>query len=388
MNKPNDQQSEAVNAKENKAPQNQVAKSSANPTSNGKKGSISAVNKNLLIAYLAVAIAVIGAGTSIAFTFWKTQSYNDQITTQHNSFSKQLDKQQQQFQQWVKQINEQQTSLTNQLANEQNKIKQLDNLLTTLQASQQNLLAQVSQTTTDASKTWMLFEAKQLLKQAFIRLRVADINGASKLLEDVNNTIKQRGDLSQTASQINQAIANALLKLQQVEQVDRANIYSQLAAIQDRITQLESKKPVFQAQQEPLGDEVSRWQKLSNTLSGYIKVDFNANSKVLPLLTAQGMGQLKMTLSLAIEKAQWAALNGEAAIYTAELERTNQLLSQYFEANTTEVKALIAKINELKNSTVIVKVPDISDTLLLVNNYLDSQINYHNAANQLGGENK
>lgn len=388
MNKPNDQQSEAVNAKENKAPQNQVAKSSANPTSNGKKGSISAVNKNLLIAYLAVAIAVIGAGTSIAFTFWKTQSYNDQLTTQYNSFSKQLDQQQQQFQQWVKQINEQQTSLTNQLANEQNKIKQLDNLLTTLQASQQNLLAQVSQTTTDASKTWMLFEAKQLLKQAFIRLQVADINGASKLLEDVNNTIKQRGDLSQTASQINQAIANALLKLQQVEQVDRANIYSQLAAVQDRITQLESKKPVFQAQQEPLGDEVSRWQKLSNTLSGYIKVDFNANSKVLPLLTAQGMGQLKMTLSLAIEKAQWAALNGEAAIYTAELERTNQLLSQYFEANTTEVKALIAKINELKNSTVIVKVPDISDTLLLVNNYLDGQINYHKAANQLGGENK
>lgn len=388
MNKPNDQQSEAVNAKENKAPQNQVAKSSANPTSNGKKDNISSVNKNLLIAYLAVAIAVIGAGTSIAFTFWKTQSYNDQLTTQHNLFSKQLDQQQQQFQQWVKQINEQQTSLTNQLANEQNKIKQLDNLLTTLQASQQNLLAQVSQTTTDASKTWMLFEAKQLLKQAFIRLRVADINGASKLLEDVNNTIKQRGDLSQTASQINQAIANALLKLQQVEQVDRANIYSQLAAVQDRITQLESKKPVFQAQQEPLGDEVSRWQKLSNTLSGYIKVDFNANSKVLPLLTAQGMGQLKMTLSLAIEKAQWAALNGEAAIYTAELERTNQLLSQYFEANTTEVKALIAKINELKNSTVIVKVPDISDTLLLVNNYLDGQINYHNAANQLGGENK
>lgn len=382
MNKQNDQQPEAVpntannlnNSKTDKS-RAETPKASAKATSKGN----STTNKSLIIAGLAVFVAIIGSGSAIGFTVWKTQNYDNQLTTQA-SLVGQLKTQQSAAQQANDQAREQQTLLKNLLANEQNKVAELSTQLTTLKASQQIVIDKVAKLSTDSSQTWMLFEAKQLLKQTFLRLRVADITGASKLLEDVNNTIKQRGDLSQAASQINQAIEAALLKLQQVEQIDRANLYSQLAALLEQVNQLEAKKPVFNTQpNQPTDQNASRWDKLSNTLSGYVRVDFNANSKVLPLLTAQGVGQLKMALSLSIEKAQWAALNGEAAIYTAELDRTAQLITEYFDTKHQEVIALIDKIDELKAKTVITKVPDITDTLLLVNNYLDEQINPRSA---------
>lgn len=378
MNKQNDQQPESVTTTANNTNNSKTDKSQAEipkATSKAKSPSNLTTNKSLLIAGLAVAIAVIGSGTAIGFTIWKTKNYGNQLTSQ-TSLVEQLKTQQLALQQSNDEAKEQQTLLKNLLVIEQSKVTDLTNQLTTLKASQQNVMDKVSKVSADSSQTWMLFEAKQLLKQAFLRLRVADINGASKLLEDVNNTIKQRGDLSQAASQINQAIETALLKLQQVEQVDRANLYSQLAALLEQVNQLQAKKPVFNPQtNQPTGEDASRWDKLSNTLSGYVRVDFNANSKVLPLLTAQGVGQLKMALSLSIEKAQWAALNGEASIYTAELDRTAQLITEYFDINHSEVTALVNKINELKTKTVITKVPDITDTLLLVNNYLDEQIN-------------
>lgn len=391
MNKPNEQQPEAAKTKENNASNNQSASAQISPPKTFTKTKLNnglVAKATPMLAGIAVAIAIIGSGVAIGFTLWKTEGYNYQSDRQNQLITEQLNKQQHQFQQWVKEASDQHTLLQNQLVTEQTQVKQLADLVTTLQASQKNLTSQLSQVNADSSQTWMLFEAKQLLKQAFLRLRVTDINGASKLLEDVNNTIKQRGDLSQTASQINQALDNALLKLQQVVPVDRAALYSELAAVQERITQLESKKPIFQVEQEHQNQDASRWQKLSTKLSGYVRVDFNANSKLLPLLTAQGVGQLKMALSLAIEKAQWAALNGESNIYVAELERTVQLLTQYFDDKSTEVKAVVDKINDLKNRPIVLKIPDISDTLVLVNNYLDEQINLNNVTKKTGGESK
>lgn len=394
MNKPDDPQQNTTNdAKEQKPKLTKSSSESAKtttPTSKTASSPLAKPNQSLMIASLALVIAVIGCGAA-GYTYWQLNNQNNLLTEHNNSLTAKLAEQQQQFEQSLQQFSanaeQQQASLTEQLNQSKNSFRELANDTAKVKASQQSVQSQIAKLNTDSSQTWMLFEAKQLLKQAFFRLRAADINGAAKLLEDVNETIKQRGDLSQAASQINQTIETALLKLQQVEQVNRANLYSQLAAVQTQIAELKVKQPVFQ-QGATQNAPMDRWDALFNKLSNYVRVDFNANSKVLPILTSQGFGQLKMTLNLAIEKAQWAALNGEAEIYHSELTRINELLEQYFDMDSTEVKALINKVEQLKTKTVITETPDITEALQAVNNYLDEQIAAHtptSATNQTGG---
>lgn len=395
MNKPNDPQQDTTNDPKQQKPKvtkgsSESAKTTSTTTKTASKSSTKP-NQSLMVAGLALVVAIIGCAGA-GYTYWQVNNQNNLLTEHNNSLTAKLTAQQQQFEQSLQQFTtnaeRQESSITSQLNDGKNSLRELANDTAKVKASQQSVLTQIAKLNTDSSQTWMLFEAKQLLKQAFFRLRASDINGAAKLLDDVNETIKQRGDLSQAASQINQTIETALLKLQQVEQIDRANLYSQLAAVQTQIADLKVKQPVFQRQDATQNASPDRWDMLFNKLSNYVRVDFNANSKVLPILTSQGFGQLKMTLNLAIEKAQWAALNGEATIYSSELSRINELLEQYFDVDSTEVKALMSKVEQLKTKTIITQTPDITEALQAVNNYLDEQIAAHTptrATNQTGG---
>ena len=319
-----------------------------------------------LVAGIALVLSVISCA-GVGFSHW---------TQKQNRLSK--DQQQQTLDQAIQTITEQakqQQSLINtQLINTNNELTALKSENKKLALSQAGVVAEIAKISTDSSQTWMLFEAKQLLKQAFFRLRASDINGASKLLEDLNEIIKQRGDLSQSASKASQAIDVALLKLQQTEQVNRADLYSQLAAIQTQMADLTIKAPMFEANEQALDKDASRWDKLANKLSSYVRIDFNADTKTLPVLTAQGVAQIKMALDLSIEKAQWAALNGQTTIYTTELNRITSLLTDYFNANTANVKAIINKLDALKATAITVEVPDVTNSFVIVNQYLDSQI--------------
>lgn len=335
-----------------------------------------ALNKNTLIAGLALCIAVIGSGAAIGLSIWQGKKQTDLSTEQSKQFALQLNQQKTDFKQQLTDSLQQQDLLKDLLAKSQLKTQELANTVATLRASQQNLTTQISKVSVDSSQTWMLFEAKQLLKQAFLRLQVADINGAIRLLEDIKTIIKEQGDLSLSASKVIQSIETSLLKLQQVEQVDKSGLYSELSAIQQQIIQLKPKQPIYK-QQVTFTDseeESNRWTKLSDKLSSYVRIDFNANSQTLPLLSSQGVGQLKMALDLSVEKAKWAVLNGESQIYVEELNRVTQLLEQYFDADSTAVKAITNKITQLETKAVITAVPDISDTLLVINSYLDEQI--------------
>lgn len=344
-------------------------KTKTTTTNNGVSNKNTANNKRLTPNSLAAGAALILSIISCAgvgFNYW----------SQHNSSSK--EEQQQTLDQVIKQITnqakQQRSLIDTQLINTNNELNAVKAENTKLAASQANVLSQMAKISTDSSQTWMLFEAKQLLKQAFFRLRASDINGASKLLEDLNEVIKQHGDLSQSASQASQAIDTALLKLQQTEQIDRADLYSQLAAIQTQVTELNITAPMFETNENKLDENASRWDKLANKLSSYVRIDLNADTSTLPVLTAQGVAQIKMALDLSIEKAQWAALNGEANVYTTELNRTIHLLTSYFNADATNVKTIINKLNLLKAKAVTVHAPDLSDNLRLINKYLDSQI--------------
>lgn len=80
-----------------------------------------------------------------------------------------------------------------------------------------------------------------------------------------------------------------------------------------------------------------------------------------PLLSGQSLNQLRLALSLTIEQAQWAALNGQAKVYTQALDDARSVLLANFNADNPQSKAMLASLNELAEQPVSVVTPDLSE---------------------------
>ena len=63
------------------------------------------------------------------------------------------------------------------------------------------------------------------------------------------------------------------------------------------------------------GDGAGRWAQWWEQITRYVRIDFNASERVQPLLAGQSLTQVRLALGLALEQAQWAALNGATEVY-------------------------------------------------------------------------
>jgi uncharacterized protein HemX len=80
------------------------------------------------------------------------------------------------------------------------------------------------------------------------------------------------------------------------------------------------------------------WSQWWAEISKYFQIDFNADDNVRPLLAGQQLNQLRLALSLTIEQAQWAALNGDAKVYTQALDDARSVLLANFNPTTRKAR--------------------------------------------------
>ncbi|MCY1247019.1 HemX, putative uroporphyrinogen-III C-methyltransferase [compost metagenome] len=90
-----------------------------------------------------------------------------------------------------------------------------------------------------------------------------------------------------------------------------------------------------------------------------------------PLLAGQGLNQVRLALSLTLEQAQWAALNGEAKVYTQALDESRSVLLSNFNRDNPQSKLMLEQIGELVKQPVTVVTPDLAATLGAVQAYLE-----------------
>ena len=83
------------------------------------------------------------------------------------------------------------------------------------------------------------------------------------------------------------------------------------------------------------------------------------------------MTQVRLALSLALEQAQWAALNGQASIYTQALAQAEDVLKNNFNADNAQSKKLLEQVVALSKQPVTVQTPDLAGTLSAVQAYLE-----------------
>lgn len=249
-------------------------------------------------------------------------------------------------------------------------------LVVQLQGDQQRLNQRLETVLGASRKDWRLAEAEHLLRLASLRLSaLQDITSAQALVEGADAILREQNDPGSFAAR--EQLAKSLAALRSVEQPDRTGLFLRLAALRDQVAQLNALAPAYQDQGDSLlgltadGDGASRWAQWWDEISHYIRIDFNADKNVRPLLAGQSLTQVRLALSLALEQAQWAALNGQAPVYTQALAQAEEVLKGNFNQDNPQSQKLLEQVVELSKQPVTVKTPDLAGTLSAVQAYLE-----------------
>lgn len=250
-------------------------------------------------------------------------------------------------------------------------------LVTQLQGDQQRLSQRVETVLGASRKDWRLAEAEHLLRLASLRLSaLQDINSAQALVQGADEILREQDDPGAYAAR--EQLAKSMASLRSVDQPDRTGLFLQLAALRDQATQLNALAPEYKDKGESLlgltdGSEDSYWAKWWDKISQYIRIDFHADKNIRPLLAGQSLTQVRLALSLALEQAQWAALNGEQQVYAKAVTEARSVLDANFNQDNPQSKVLGERLDELAKQPVSVVTPDLAQSLGAVQAYLEQR---------------
>lgn len=352
---PADQTTDTVTAQATTSSATQPAK----PSSNGS-------SKGLAILALLCGLGGLGAGVWSAL---QVQSAHDLSAQQQQQLS--------QMRSQTSGLTEREQQLSNALAQmpSASQLQQGRELLATVQAEQQ-LLAQRLETVLGASRQdWRLAEAEHLLRMASLRLNALhDTNSARFLLQAADQILLQQDDPAAFAAR--EQLAKSITALQSSGSLDRTGLFVRLGALYQQTNQLTHLAPEFipgkgQPAEVASGDGAGRLAQWWEHISRYIRIDFNASEQVQPLLAGQSLTQVRLALGLALEQAQWAALNGATEVYQQALQQALSILDAHFSAKDPNVSGLRTQIQELHEQKVSQALPDLNEALITLQAYIN-----------------
>ncbi|MBA1262219.1 uroporphyrinogen-III C-methyltransferase [Stutzerimonas stutzeri] len=245
-------------------------------------------------------------------------------------------------------------------------------LLAELQSDQQRLSGRVEQVLGASREQWQLAEAEHLLRMAMLRLSaMQDVNSAVSLVEEADLILRRQDDPGAYAAR--QKLLEGLEALRSLPELDRTGLFLQLGALGGQANQLSALAPEFQLGQARESQGDSRWRQWLDELTRYVRIDFNAGTDVKPLLAGQSLAQVRLALSLAIEQAQWAVLNGNTEVYRQSLAQAVRLIEDHFNEDNGQSRGLRDRIEALSARQVSVTLPDLAPALQTLQAYVQKR---------------
>ncbi len=248
-------------------------------------------------------------------------------------------------------------------------------LLANLQNDQQRLSQRLESVLDGSRQDWRLDEAEHLLRLATLRLSaLQDVASAEALVTAADDILREQDDPAAFAAR--EQLSRSLEALRTTERPDRVGLFLQLGALREQAATLNPLAPTFEGQGDVLsdlaaeGDGSAWWSEWAKKLSDYFRIEFDADRNVRPLLSGQSLSQVRLSLSLALEQAQWAALHGQTGVYQQALRQAEEILDAHFNLDNPDSRALRQRFSELADASVEVKVPDLSESLDALQAYL------------------
>lgn len=246
-------------------------------------------------------------------------------------------------------------------------------LLVSLQGEQQRLAQSLSGVLGKSREDWRLAEAEHLMRLAMLRLTaLQDVDSAEALVRGADDILRAQNDPQAFAAR--GELIKVLEALRSLPQVDRSGLFLQLAALRGQVAQLQMLAPEYilpaDVPSAANASDSSRWEALWQELSRYVRIDLHADQDVRPQLAGQSLAQVRLTLALALEQAQWGALNGEQEVYRQALASASEVLDSYFDRDNQAVQAMQKRIGELAGQQVVAGMPKLDDALSTLQAYL------------------
>lgn len=328
----------------------------------------------LPLAILAFLLALAAAGLG-GWSVWQGQQLQ-------RTAEAQLAEQQQQQQQWqaAQTTSEQRLAQAERVVQarlaalpSQEQLSEQRQLLQTLQGDQQHLAQSVTRLLGASREDWRLAEAEHLLRLAILRLSsMQNVPSAIALVQVADDILRTQNDPLSFAAR--GEMLKALEALRTLPQPDRNGLFLQLAALREQGERLMHQSPHFTpspATDTPAqASEEHFWQYAWRRLSPYLRIELNAEQELRPLLAGQNLMQVRLALTLALEQAQWAALNGQPQVYRAAIQQAVDILNGYFDGANPAARRLEQRLNELAEQPVSVETPDLRAALQSLQAYL------------------
>lgn len=250
-------------------------------------------------------------------------------------------------------------------------------LVAQLQGDQQRINQRLETVLGSSRQGWRLAEAEHLLRLAALRLSaLQDVNSATALVEGADQILREQDDPAAFATR--EQLARSLAALNSVDQPDRTGLFLQLGALRDQAVELSALAPAFQAQQQAEPAQAAdegwmHWRKYWQKISGFFRVDFNPDANLRPLLAGQALDQVRMALSLALEQAQWGALNGQQAVYQQAMRQAGDVVKTAFNQENVQARNLGERVAKLAQAPVQVQTPDLGPSIKALQAYLSQR---------------
>ncbi|WP_426944513.1 uroporphyrinogen-III C-methyltransferase [Pseudomonas oryzihabitans] len=281
-----------------------------------------------------------------------------------------------------------------------NELEERRRQLGELQGDQQHLAEQFKEVVGQSRQAWRLTEAEHLLRMATLRMTaLQDVPSAQNLLQGVDDILKAQNDPAAFAAR--QQLANAQQTLRQLPDLDRTGQFVQLASLRNQVQSLEPLPPRFsttvadqpgveKAAVPPSNALQQWWQDFRQRISSYFRIDFSADQPIRPLLAEESLAQVRLAMSLALEQAQWAVLNGNQEVYRLSIEQAEDVLAAHFNNQNPDSRAVKLRLQELAERPVTFEAPDLTPALTALQAYIAQrqQIQPNNAAAGAAQENR
>lgn len=228
------------------------------------------------------------------------------------------------------------------------------------------------------NEDWLWNEAEYLLRLANQKLQLeGDSESAALLLNSVNDMLSRTEDPALLS--VRRAIADELLAVRSIEQVDTAGLYVRLDSLDDLVNQLSLRSALAENYNAQLASQrdseangqgfVARTLELLSSIFVWQRWD-DAPEALLP---PQQESTLKQNLHLLLGQAQLALLMGEGEVYRSSLRKAADWTSTYFAIDNGTGRTLSEELGVLAGYNVVEQRPDISSSLETLRRYNDAR---------------
>jgi len=262
----------------------------------------------------------------------------------------------------VRELSAKVATMESSYAESKNQRAALENLYNNLSAnSDEAALAEVEQ--------MLLIASQQLQLSANVRAALIAMQTADSRLQRLNRP---------AFNGLRQAINNDMDKLRALHEADITGINLQINSLISAVDSM----PLAYQQQVPANEAVAQtvppktetvWKKLLHDVWGELKQLVrieNTDKAEIPLLPPNQEFFLRENLKLSLLSARLALLSRDEVSYRQGLKTAQRWTARYFDAKSGVNRHVSDELKKLAASDISITIPDISDSLRAVRNYL------------------